>query len=132
MSKKMSMYIGEILFSLLFSVLLFFGVSSLFGGDSFGKVIVGSFWGLPLGSLMGVILHKKGILGEKINIFQTILGLVLSFILTICSFYLVIVVVDMESIFVVIFGFLITVMANVFLYDAIEMFYKKRKERQVQ
>lgn len=133
---RVNLYINQIIHTILFSFLMFliFGFLSLLLGNVFiTNVMVGFIFGLPVGSLLGVISYKKSILKERINVSHLILGLILGFVLTIGLFSLTAIILDKTNGngYILVASFLIILSFNVFLYDAIEMFYKKRKERQV-
>lgn len=133
---RISLYINQIIHTILFSFLMFlvFGfLSLLFGNVFITNVMVGFIFGLPVGSLLGVISYKKSILKEKINVSHLILGLVLGFLLTIGLFFLTAIILDKTngSGYILVVSFLIILSFNVFLHDIVEILYKKKK-RQVQ
>jgi hypothetical protein len=113
--------------------LVFGFLSLLFGNVFITNVMVGFIFGLPVGSLLGVISYKKSILKEKINVSHLILGLVLGFLLTIGLFFLTAIILDKTngSGYILVVSFLIILSFNVFLHDIVEILYKKKK-RQVQ
>jgi hypothetical protein len=110
--------IGFLMFAGLYSAFELLRININYGGDK-GKVLFGLFFGLPLGSILGIVLTEKLVYKAQ---GWNILGIILAALLSVIGNYLGIIMLDRIGGWVFILIPLLVVSICVFGYNIVFLF----------